>query len=105
MDTDKIKKLAARFIGSKVIELTANNVDTFLEENPSKPKVLLFNDKKGTPLVYKALSTHFDKTLQFGLIKSEESALTNKYKVKTFPTFILIKSKDAKPVKYEGTDY
>lgn len=67
--------------------------------------MLLFSDKKGTPLVYKALSTHFDKTLQFGLIKDSESGLTSKYKVKSFPTFLLIKNKDGKPVKYDGTDY
>ena len=57
---EKLKKLAGRFITSRVVEITQNNLETFLEDNPGKPKVLLFTDKKGTPLVYKALSAHFD---------------------------------------------
>jgi hypothetical protein len=57
---EKIKKLASRFVTSRVVEITANNVDTFINENIGKPKVLLFTDKKGIPLVYKGLSNHFD---------------------------------------------
>lgn len=72
IDFDKLKKMATKFITSRVIEITQNNFDTFIGENPGKPKVLLFTDKKGTPAVYKALSSHFDKTLLFGLIRSEE---------------------------------
>jgi len=105
LDTDKLKQLAGKFVTSRVIEITQNNFDTFLNDNPGKPKVLLFSDKKGTPIVYKALSSNFDKTLLFGLIRSTETGLASKYKVKTFPAFFLINNKDAKPIKYEGTDY
>ena len=59
-NAEKIKKLASRFVTSRVIEINSANIDTFLNENPGKPKVLLFTDKKGTPIVYKALSAHFD---------------------------------------------
>ena len=52
--------MAGKFITSRVIEITSTNHDTFLSDNPGKPKILLFSDKKGTPLVYKALSNHFD---------------------------------------------
>lgn len=100
-----MKKLAARFVGSRAIEITSNNVDTFLDENPGKPKVLLFTDKKGTPLVYKALSSHFDKTLLFGLIRDTETGLSSRFKVKSYPTFMLIKTKDAKPIKYDGKEF
>lgn len=66
--------------------------------------MLLFTEKKGTPIVYKALSTYFDKTLEFGIIRKEEAALINKYKVKTFPAFFLLKSGE-KPKQYEGDSY
>lgn len=59
-DFDKLKKQAAKFITSRVVEVTSTNHETFVNDNPSKPKVLLFTDKKGTPLIYKALSSHFD---------------------------------------------
>ena len=59
-DFDKLKKMAGKFITSRVIEITSNNHDTFINDNPGKPKILLFTEKKGIPLVYKALSSHFD---------------------------------------------
>lgn len=55
--------------------------------------------------MYKALSAHFDKTLLFGLVKSDEAALISKYKVKTFPAVFMLKDKDGKPIKYEGQDF
>jgi hypothetical protein len=60
LSTDKLKKLAYRFISSRVIDITQNNYETFINDNPGKPKVLLFTDKKSTPIIYKALSSHFD---------------------------------------------
>ncbi len=69
-------------MGSRVIEVAQNNFDTFINDNPGKPKVLLFSDKKGVPLIFKALSSHFDKTLLFGLIRDTEQGLVSKYKVK-----------------------
>jgi hypothetical protein len=105
VDFEKVKKLAARFVGSRVVEVTQNNYDTFINDNPGKPKVLLFSDKKGTPLIFKALSSHFDKTLIFGLIRDSEQGIVSKYKVKNFPAVFLIKEKDGKPQKYEGTEY
>lgn len=69
------------------------------------PKVLLFtNAKKGTPFVYRALSQNFEKTLQFGLIRESEDALAQKYKVKSYPSLLVIKS-DGKPIKYDGKDF
>jgi hypothetical protein len=97
IDFDKLKKLAMKFVTSRVIEITQNNYDTFINENPSKPKALLFTDKKGVPGIYKALSAHFDKTLLFGLIRDSEQGLVAKYKVKTYPAVFLINNKDAKP--------
>jgi Thioredoxin-like domain len=66
---------------------------------------LLFSDKKGTPATYKALSAHFDKTLFFGIVKSEEAGLVGKFKVKTYPALYMVKEKDGKPIKFEGQDY
>ena len=105
IDFEKLKKLAAKFVGNRVVEVNQNNFDTFINDNPGKPKVLLFSDKKGTPLIFKALSSHFDKTLLFGLIRETEAGLISKYKVKTFPAVFLVKDKDAKAQKYEGKEY
>jgi len=74
-------------------------------DNIGKPKVFLFTDKKGVPAIYKALSSHFDKTLLFGLIRSEESGLVAKFKVKSYPAVFMLKEKDGKPIKYDGSDF
>lgn len=97
IDFDKIKKMAGKWIGSRVVEVNSNNFETFMSDNPGKPRVLLFTDKKGTPLIFKALSTHFDKTLIFGLIRDSETSLTRKYNVKSYPSIFLVKDKDSKP--------
>lgn len=105
IDFEKVKKLAARFVGNRVVEVNQNNYDTFINDNPGKPKVVLFTDKKGVPLIFKALSAHFDKTLIFGLIRDSEQGIVAKYKVKSFPAVFLIKEKDGKPLRYEGKEY
>lgn len=56
--------MGGRFYTDRSIEITQNNHKTFIEEDEGTPKVLLFtNAKKGTPFVYKALSSNFEKTL------------------------------------------
>jgi len=104
LDTDKLKKIAYRYITNRAIEITSANHETFTKDNVGIPKMLLFTEKKGVPIVYKALSSYFEKTLEFGIIRKEETALIKKYKVKTFPAFFLLKNQD-KPEKYDGSSY
>lgn len=52
-----------KFVGNKAVELNNNNIDSFLSEHPNLPKMLLFTDKKTTPLIFKRLSIHFDVRL------------------------------------------
>ena len=47
-------------MGNRVIDINANNIDTFIADNPGKPKMLLFTETKSAPMVYRALSTYFD---------------------------------------------
>lgn len=56
---DRIQKTAAKYLHANVIEITNANINTFTGENPSVPKVLLFTDKKGVPMLYKGLSVAF----------------------------------------------
>lgn len=104
LDTDKLKKMAYKYVGNRVIEITSSNIDNFVGDNPGKPKMLLFSNKKGTPIVYRALSTYFDKTLEFGLVRSEEEAVVKKYKVSKYPTFMLLRNGE-KNLAYDGDSY
>lgn len=96
--------MSYKHIGNRVIEITSVNHDVFKSDNLGKPKVLLFSDKAKTPIIYRALSTYFDKTLEFGLVKSDDDALLKKYKVTKFPHFLILKTGEKTPIHYEEDD-
>ena len=52
--------VAAKYVQSNVLDIDFTNINKFTQDNPSVPKVLLFTDKKGVPLIYKALSMTFE---------------------------------------------
>ena len=60
LDTDTLKKMSFKHIGNRALEITSANHDVFRDDNPGKPKVLLFTDKAKVPIVFRALSTYFD---------------------------------------------
>ncbi len=95
-------KWAAKYLHSNVIEITNANIQTFLSEHPSVPKVLLFTDKKGVPIIYKGLSVAFEKKLNFGIVRSTDDVLVQKYTVKKLPTLIVVKTGEKKPFVFDG---
>ncbi|XP_051912610.1 putative protein disulfide-isomerase DDB_G0275025 [Hippocampus zosterae] len=101
-NTTLLQKKAARELHSNVIEVHKDNHRTFLAENPSVPKVLYFSDKKGVPTLYKALSVAFENKLLFAIIRNSETELVDQYRVKSFPTLLLVKASEKKPIPYKG---
>lgn len=85
LEGKKLAGWATRFIHSNVIQVASQNVDTFINDSPSVPKVLLFTDKKAIPIMFKALSVAFENKLFFGIVKAEDSEMVKRYNVKTFP--------------------
>ncbi len=49
-----------RFISNKVTELNMNNFESYLADKPNLPKAIMFTDKKGVPLIFKAIAVAFD---------------------------------------------
>ena len=47
----------------------------------------------------------YQKTLEFGLVKQDEETLVKKYKVKKFPTFLILKTGEKAPIQYTGDDF
>lgn len=105
LNTDTLKKMAFKHIGNRVIDITSQNHDVFKSDNPGKPKVLLFSEKSKAPIVFRALSTYFDKTLEFGLVKSDDEGLVKKYKIKSFPSFLILKNGEKGPLRYDGDEF
>ena len=56
-----IVQVAGKYVpGDRVKEINATVHSRFIDDNPSVPKVLLFTEKKGVPLIYRALSIALD---------------------------------------------
>jgi hypothetical protein len=64
--------------------------------------VLLFTDKSGIPTIFKGLSLNFEKKLFFGIVRSSDSGLVDKFKIKSFPTIIVVKANEKAPIFYKG---
>jgi len=92
----------ANYLSPKVSEVTTDSIKLFLETKTGTPKVLLFTEKSGTPTIYKALSNVLSDTLDFGLVRNDQSAIVSKYKITSFPKLILVKSLDSKPQVFQG---
>lgn len=82
--------------------VTTSSYPTFIRENPSKPKVLLFITKSQTVHLYKALAIDFKNELSFGTIYNTESQLARKFAVRNFPTLAILLTPDSSPVLFEG---
>jgi len=91
-----------RFVDNKVQEIHSNNIDEFVTSKTNIPKVFLFTDKEGTPLIFKTLAIQFDKKLQFGIVRKSEEAIISKYKVKKFPFILALPVGAKKPEAYNG---
>lgn len=88
-----------------MIEITSANINTFTAESPSVPKILLFTDKKGVPMLYKGLSVAFEKKLNFGIVRDSDSILVGKYMVKSFPSIVVVKTGERRPIFYTGKEF
>ena len=59
IQTKRIARACARYIENNVILIASTNIDTFIMDSPSVPKVLLFSEKEKVPFMFKALSAAF----------------------------------------------
>jgi len=91
MESKALSAKIARFIADYSMKLTKENVDAFVTTDPTKPKVILFSNKKSPPTIWKALSseTVFKRTVKFGFATEEDADLVQKFKVQKFPTILM----------------
>lgn len=97
LDVNKAVKLGASYVQSYVTELTDEAAPGFLGGDMIVPKVMLFTDKQGLPLIYRALSNAFNAKMNFGIVRSDQKELISTYNVKSFPKVVLVKPGHKKP--------
>merc|ERR1712118_530947 len=87
-------------------KITKDNVDSWMSADASKPKVLIFSNKKNPPTILKALSsdTVYKRTAKFGFVTEDEADVCQKFKVKKFPSVIMQRraGNDIKKETYPG---
>eukprot|EP00416_Gambierdiscus_australes_P042425 CAMPEP_0171100220 /NCGR_PEP_ID=MMETSP0766_2-20121228/52822_1 /TAXON_ID=439317 /ORGANISM="Gambierdiscus australes, Strain CAWD 149" /LENGTH=415 /DNA_ID=CAMNT_0011560007 /DNA_START=119 /DNA_END=1366 /DNA_ORIENTATION=+ len=91
MEAKALTARIAKYILDYSVKLTKDNIDAFVTTDPTKPKVILFSNKKTTPTMWKALSseTVFKRTVKFGMVMEEDKELVQRFKVKSFPTIMM----------------
>jgi len=91
LETKAVSAKVARFIPDFATKIDKDNVDAFMTTDPSKPKVLLFSNKKTPPTIWKALSseTVFKRTAKFGFVTEDQKEIIARFKVKSFPTVVM----------------
>lgn len=98
----------AENIISRSIKLTSDTIDTFLSDERMN-KVILFTDKKKTPLLYRGVSNFFFDRIKFGEVDISETKLMRRFNVMNFPAIIIFQTHEEntllhKPVihRYNG---
>merc|ERR1719373_1350949 len=91
MESKAIAGKVSRFVQDLSTKLTKDTADGFVTTDPSKPKVVLFSNKKSPPTIWKALSseTVFKRTVKFGFVAEEDAEIVQRFKVKKFPSVMM----------------
>ncbi|CAD8199025.1 unnamed protein product [Paramecium pentaurelia] len=86
-EVNDLVKEAVDLMEDFVIILSGFNFQEYIEK--SKPKVILFTNKKSTPPLFKALSKEFKGKLEFAMIRQSERQLASIFKITEFPSLIV----------------
>ena len=63
IETKYILSYLGKFVGNKAVELNINSFDDFITSKANVPKIILFTNKKGIPLIFKRLSLEFEVSI------------------------------------------
>ena len=84
-------KFLTKTIISREQIVTNENYEVFKSKS-NMNKVILFTNKKSSPLMYRGLSGYFYDRLALGLVYHTEKSLCEKLKIEKFPTIMVIQS-------------
>ena len=90
-----------RYIKNHATVLTEENMSKFIGTDQGQPKVLLFSKNNKIPTLVKALSSSFKGKLKFGFVTEDQQEIISAYNVKTFPTILVLKAGEKRPIKYK----
>ena len=97
LELKKSVSVSIGYLKHNVTELNEENTSQFLSADISLPKALLFTDKPGVPLMFRALSSSFKNKLRFAVVRKDNGDLVSTYNVKKYPTVLVLKTGNKKP--------
>ena len=86
-----IYKFLTKIIISREQKVTNENYENF-KSKAELNKVILFTNKKQTPLMFRGLSGYFYDRLQFGVVHDTEKSLCERLNIKTFPSIMVVQT-------------
>ena len=90
--TDKaLYNFLTKLIISREHMITSENYENFKSRNELN-KVILFTNKKNSPLMFRGLSGYFYDRLALGVVFDTEKKLCEKLNIKKYPTLMVIQS-------------
>jgi len=91
MESKSLVSKISKMIPDFSTKITKDNVDSWLTSDASKPKILIFSNKKNPPTMLKALSsdTVFRRAAKFGFVTEDETDVVQKFKVNKFPSVVM----------------
>ena len=93
--TDISDKALYKFLTKTIISreqvITNENFENF-KTRSNLNKVILFTNKKSSPLMYRGLSGYFYDRLALGIVYESEKNLCKKLEIKKFPTIMVIQT-------------
>eukprot|EP01112_Ceratiomyxa_fruticulosa_P008492 TRINITY_DN2200_c0_g1_i1.p1 TRINITY_DN2200_c0_g1~~TRINITY_DN2200_c0_g1_i1.p1 ORF type:complete len:543 (-),score=123.44 TRINITY_DN2200_c0_g1_i1:87-1715(-) len=89
-----------------VRNMKGDNIDTLLNFNSEKAKVILFSSKSTVPTLFKALARDLQKKFNFFFVVNSDTAACTKFNVEKFPTVLMVNGTSAnyKKAEYKGKD-
>merc|ERR1712137_1013315 len=104
-----LKTVYKNIPGDKVKTLkTMDDYKEFTKKNPTKPKCILYSDKKKAPVILKGLSAElvYSRTIEFGFVGSEapEVLADSGAGKKKLPAVVMIKPSTGKKEWFKGKE-
>lgn len=96
IETEAVLKTLYKLMASDKITTftTVDDFNGFKKKNPTKPKIILFSDKKKAPTILKGLSSDsvFTRTVEFGFVGPEGDAVAQEAgaKKKKLPAILMV---------------
>jgi DnaJ family protein C protein 16 len=84
-------KFLTKIIISREQKVTNENYETF-KSRADLNKVILFTNKKTTPLMFRGLSGYFYDRLHFGVVQDTEKKLCKRLNITNFPSIMIIQT-------------